>query len=116
MMFLAVLLIAFSVVDYWWNSDFYFGGRYDRRSQKFVFVCSPLRGVEYETNIRRVQWYCKSLMEEIHRFGKKIVPFASHAFFPYFLDDNVPLDRILDRKCALAFLAACDAIYVYVPQ
>jgi hypothetical protein len=111
----AATLILCSIVDYLWNRNFYFGGKNDQRKQKFVFVCSPLSG-DIKANILRAQWYSKTLMEEEYRFRRKIVPFASHAFFPYFLDDEVPADRILGRKCALAFLAACDAIYVYVPS
>jgi hypothetical protein len=110
----AGILIIFSIVDYWWNRDFYFGGSNDKRRHRFVFVCSPLSG-DLEANITHAQLYCKTLIENGDRFGKKIVPFASHAFYTYFLDDRNSTDRVLGRHCALAFLAACDAIYVYVP-
>jgi len=118
----AGILILFSLVDYVLNQDFYFGGKTTRRKQKFIFVCSPLRGEgkveEMGRNILRAQWYCKTLMEKrtIFKRKEKFVPFASHAFFTYFLDDKVPEDRILGSRAALAFLAACDAIYVYVPS
>jgi hypothetical protein len=112
-------LILFTVLDYYHNWDFYFGGRDDRRQQKFVFVCSPLRAEKEEVigaNINRAQLYCLNLMKRTAWRGQKITPFASHAFFTYFLNDNVPEDRALARECAVAYLSACDAIYAYAPQ
>ena len=110
----AVLLIA-TALDYWVNSDFYFGGKKERRSCSFVYVCSPLRGDEGDHNIRRAQWYCKGLMEApTSMLRRAITPFAADAFFTYFLNDNVEKERILRRRCSVAYLSACDAIYVYV--
>jgi hypothetical protein len=114
----AGILILCAVADYWLNWDFYFGGRKDRRTQKFVFVCSPLTNTDdniYIENISRAQLYCKNLMEWEGAFGQRVTPFASHAFFTYFLNDRVPEDRALGRECALAYLSACDAVYAYVP-
>lgn len=116
-LFASVLILA-AKADYWLNWDFYFGGRKDRRTQKFVFVISPLRNSEadlYKDNINRAQWYCLTLMNWRGRFGKKITPLASHAFFTYFLNDGVREDRALGVECTLAYLSACDAVYVYVP-
>ena len=117
-MLFAAWLILFTSIDYYFNWDFYFGGRDDRRQQKFVFVCSPLRaeGDAYKANINRAQLYCRKLMEWRSWRGRKITPFASHAFFTYFLNDEVPADRALGRECAIAYLAACDAVYAYAPQ
>jgi hypothetical protein len=111
-----LLLLGASVLDYAINSTFYFGGKGDRRCRRFVSVCSPPRGEENkDNNIRRVQWYCKELMESRKRlFHSEVTPFAPHAFFPYFLGEDAK-ERILGRRCALAFLAACDAVYIYVP-
>lgn len=114
----ATVLILGAIADYWLNWDYYFGGRQDRREQKFVFVISPLQNRElslYKDNINRAQLYCLNLMNWRSRFGKKITPLASHAFFPYFLNDRVREDRALGMECALAYLSACDAVYVYVP-
>ncbi len=114
----AGLLILVAAADYWLNWDFYFGGREDRRKQKFVFVCSPLDNTSpqvFKENIHRAQLYCYWLMEQNGRFAKRITPFASHAFYPYFLNDKVDEDRALGRACALAYLSVCDAVYVYVP-
>lgn len=112
-------LILFTVLDYRVNWDFYFGGRDDQRKQKFVFVCSPLRAEKEEVlraNINRAQLHCLNLMKRTARRGQKITPFASHAFFTYFLNDNVPEDRALGRECAIAYLSACDAVYAYAPK
>lgn len=114
----AFILFLVAALDYWSNWDFYFGGRNDRRKQKFVFVISPLRNNEselYKKNINLAQFYCKQLMLLQPRLGKKITPLASHAFLPYFLNDNLPEDRALGLECTLAFIPACDAVYVYVP-
>ncbi len=48
-------------------------------------------------------------------FWKNITPFAAHCFFTYFLEDKGK-ERSIGRQCALAYLAACDAIYVYIPE
>jgi hypothetical protein len=112
----ALLLAAFA--DYALNWDFYFGGRHDRREQKFVFVISPLRNAnseEYKKNINRAQFYCLNLMNWQGRFGKQITPLASHAFFTFFLNDGVAEGRALGLECTLAYISACDAVYVYVP-
>jgi nucleoside 2-deoxyribosyltransferase len=122
-LFASVLILA-TVVDYVVNREFYFGGRSDKRKQTIVFVCSPTIGkVGADTsrqaqeekcreNIKQAQLYCESLMKD-----RTIIPFAPHAFYPYFLNllEEDPTDKILSRYCGLAFLRACDAIYVYVP-
>ncbi len=114
----ASVLILGAVADYWLNWDFYFGGREDRRRQKFVFVISPLRNENmqiYKDNINRAQLYCLNLMNWQGHFGKRVTPLASHAFFTYFLNDRVGIDRRLGLECMLAYLSACDAVHVYVP-
>lgn len=111
-------LILITVMDYLRNRHFYFGGKGDQRKQKFVFVCSPLRAdteLAYRENITRAQFYCLKLMKWRGWRAKKITPFASHAFFTYFLNDDVPEDRALGRECAIAYLSACDAVYAYAP-
>jgi nucleoside 2-deoxyribosyltransferase len=116
--FAAVLLVA-GIADYVINLRFYFGGWNDWRKEKIVFVCSPFNGGpksepynqedHYRENIRRAQDYCREVMRE----GD--IPFASHCFYPHFLDYRKTKDAILARYCSLAFLRACDAIYLYVP-
>src|ERR1041385_1937325 len=120
----AIILILGGAVDYIVNREFYFGGRSDKRNQQIVFVCSPQLGnvsanesrqykeEQLRENIKRTQAHCKSLMKD-----RTTIPFASHAFYPYFLDIlNDPIDNIISRYYGLAFLRACDAIYVYVPH
>lgn len=113
---ISMLLIVAGLIDYEMNGLFYFSGKRHKK-RKCVFVCSPLKapsgtpqGKELEvlkTNIRNSQWYCRKM------FDKKLIPFASHAFYPYFLDDNKVLERKLAQKCALEFLVHCDALYLY---
>lgn len=113
--FAAVLFVA-AFLDYIMNREFYFGGRQDRKKYKIVFVCSPLRGSgakgEVAQNIRKAQKYCEELMIK----EKRVIPLAPHCFYPYFLNDENPEHRMRTRECALAFLHACDAMYVYYPK
>jgi hypothetical protein len=115
----ALVLILVAPADYVGNWDFYFGGRQDRRKQKVVFVISPLRNKTdfsiYKENISRAQYYCQELMKPQGRFGRRVTPLASHAFFTYFLNDGVGIDRRLGLECTLAYLSACDVVHVYVP-
>jgi hypothetical protein len=116
--FAAILLLA-AVVDYAVNRQFYFGGWRDRRKEKIIFVCSPYAGgspkdnnereIYYRENIRKAQFYCRELMKK-----PGLIPFASHCFYPYFLNYDKPKDAVLARYCSLAFLRACDEVYVYV--
>jgi nucleoside 2-deoxyribosyltransferase len=123
-LFASILILA-TIVDYGVNRDFYFGGKSDKRKQIIAFVCSPLAGnmsanapkeakeTQFREHIKQTQTHCKSLMKD-----RTIIPFASHAFYPYFLnllDQEDPTDMILSRYYGIAFLRACDAIYVYVP-
>ena len=123
------LLIAF-VADYWINSAFYFGDRTDWRSQKFVFVSSRLspesgtledkKEEEIKKNINLAQLYCKNLTGQKNIIFRNITPFASHGFYTYFLNElegeNKDKNRTIARQCALAYLSACDAIYIYIPD
>ena len=117
--FFGGLLIVAGLFDYILNRALYFGSREDKRKHKFVFVCSPLSSTDaavVKNNINRAQAYCHLLMQERATiFRKEITPYASHCFYTYFLDDSKDEDRIIGRECAVAFLHACDAIYVYVP-
>jgi hypothetical protein len=116
---IAGFLILAGVADYKTNYEFYFG-RIQYKQRKCVFICSKLKppsGLEAEAskrhiaeNIRRAQWYCR----EIYLSGASI-PYASHGFYPYFLDDGSQLERKLGRKCALEYLTHCDAIQLYTP-
>ncbi len=111
---ISLLLVLAGAVDYWMNREFYFGAvRYTGR--ECVFVSSPLTPTaaiegcgELAQNIRRAQWYCRKVLMS----GK--VPFASHAFYPYFL--NVESDRKLGRKSAHQLLAHCSTIHLYTPN
>lgn len=111
----ALVLSGVTIADYFANRAFYFGGKGSRRNQKFVFVCSPLNAHstdDVEKNINLAQLYCYNLMNQ----AGEITPFASHGFYPYFLDIKRTVDRMIGRQCAIAFLSACDAIYVYYPK
>ncbi|HZE64675.1 MAG TPA: hypothetical protein VE056_12380, partial [Pyrinomonadaceae bacterium] len=113
----AVVIGLAGGLDYWFNRQFYFGGWRDRRKENIIFVCSPFMGgaenpteSDYRKNICQAQAYCREVMKE----GD--IPFASHCFYPYFLNYDQKKEAILARYCSLAFLRACDAIYLYLPH
>jgi hypothetical protein len=112
---LSLLLIAAGICDYGFNYEFYFG-RMPFKKKRSVFVCSPFGrpegaigdDVNDVDNIRQAQWYCRELFE-----ARRKIPYAWHAFYPYFLNNSTLADGRLRRKCALQYLAFCDEIHVY---
>ena len=40
-------------------------------------------------------------------------PFASHAFYPLFLDEDLPSDRGLGLACEHRWLEACEEVWVW---
>lgn len=134
-----VFLFVFGVADYWQNRSFYFGDKDKLRKNRFVFVCSPFSGTTdaMRDNLKLAQFYCYKLLSENISlpkvsvvntqkypknpkgaskdrsfFANAITPFASHCFFPYFLGRSQKEQSIL-RECSLAYLRACDSIYLY---
>lgn len=73
---------------------------------KFVYICSPLRG-DIETNVRRAFGYC--------RFAAKlgVLPFAPHAMFSGFLDDDIPEERQTGMALGLELLKRSDELWVF---
>jgi hypothetical protein len=121
--FVGATLILATAFDYWANREFYFGGRDDKRKGKFVFIRSPLEAgdqsvdlpLRMKSNIRRVQWYCHQLTRA--DFGKRrsVIPFAAQTFYAYFLGCGDGASRVVAQACAIAYLRACDSIYIYLP-
>lgn len=77
-----------------------------------VFVASPWRAADApsrDANRERVLAACREAALAGH------APFAPHLLCPQFLDDADPAERALGMRAGLAFLAACEVVWVYGP-
>ena len=73
---------------------------------KRIFVCSRYAGdtVRYQAVAERL---CRRVIEAGH------APFAPHLLYPRVLSDRDPAERELGIACGLAFMEACDEVWVY---
>jgi len=60
--------------------------------------------------IGALEGFCKDLMNGQDK--PPIAPFAPQAFYPHFLNYNLPEESALGRSCAFTYLKACDEVYV----
>lgn len=67
-----------------------------------VYVCSPLRAVGTFT-----------IADNIAATRAGYAAFASHVFYPIFLDDTLQKERDLGMQAGLAWLRVCDEVWVY---
>lgn len=72
-----------------------------------VYVCSPLSGLEYTSNIDRAKDYSRYIVN----IGK--LPITPHIYFTQFLNDNDEEERKLGMKMGLELLDDCDFMYVF---
>lgn len=73
---------------------------------KMKFICSPFRG-NIEGNTKKAERYAVVLA----RAGS--VPIAPHLYFPRFLDENSPKERMTGIEMGLELMALCDEICVF---
>lgn len=73
---------------------------------KRVYIASPYKGSR-EVNIR----YLKMAM--LDSLSRNEAPYAPHAYLPFMLDDDKPLDRRKGMDIGLAFLGTCSLLAVY---
>jgi len=77
-----------------------------------VFVASPWRAPDaagQANNRRRALAVCREAVFAGH------APFAPHLLYPRFLDDGEAAERAAGMRAGLAFLAACEVVWVYGP-
>lgn len=72
----------------------------------FVYVCSPFRG-DVEHNVERARNYCRQISE----LGK--VPIAPHLYFPQFLNDDDPIERLRGISFGLELMLFCEEVWVF---
>ena len=73
---------------------------------KRVYICSSLRG-NVEENRKKAERYCRYAV----RMGA--IPYAPHAYFTRFLNDDVPEERDLGMCEGLFWLSLCSEIWVF---
>lgn len=73
---------------------------------KFVFICSPFRG-DIEENMKKAKFYARIAV----RTG--YVPIAPHLYFPQFLDENTPTERMEGIELGMELMACCDEIWLF---
>lgn len=73
---------------------------------KKVFICSPYRG-DVEKNIKAAREHAR--MAAIIGY----CPIAPHLFFPQFLNDNDPEERIKGITLGVEQMKACDEVWLF---
>ena len=73
---------------------------------KRIYVCSPYRG-NTTKNVARAQVYCRFV------YDKGYIPIAPHLYYPQFLDDNNPNERLAGMKCAKHDIGRCKELWVF---
>lgn len=75
---------------------------------KRVFICSAFRAEMEEKrqqNLDYARRLCNYAIEE------GCAPFASHLFFPQFLDDTSPVERSLGIRAGIMFMQTCQELW-----
>jgi predicted HTH transcriptional regulator len=71
-----------------------------------VFICSPYRG-NIEENMKKAKFYGKIVV------GTGRIPVILHLYFPTFLDENNPNERMTGIEMGLELMDSCDEVYVF---
>lgn len=72
-----------------------------------IFICSPYQG-NIEENKKKAAYYAKI----VAKAGN--VPVAPHIYFPTFLDEKNPNERMTGIEMGLELMDICDMVYVSV--
>lgn len=73
---------------------------------KKVFICSPYRG-NIEENIKKAKFYGRIVI------GTGRIPVIPPLYFPTFLDENNPNERMTGIEMGLELMDSCDEVYVF---
>ena len=104
---------------------------------KFVYICSPFRGTDYQfkkfmqergpkgtpteeeekairrfirdENSQRVKRICKAIACKY----PDIIPIAPHIYAPQFLSDEIPEERAAGIEMGLALLSKCSELWLF---
>ena len=72
---------------------------------KKIFICSPFRG-NIEENKKAAQFFAKVII------GTGRIAIAPHLYFPQFLDEDDPNERMNGIEMGLELMDVCDEVYV----
>ena len=79
-------------------------------SMKTVIVVSPF----HETVERSRRYHTTFAKLLCHRAAKAgVTPFASHLFYPQFLNEDDPADRELGLACEHGWIDKCDELWIW---
>ena len=73
---------------------------------KKIFICSQYRG-NIEENTKKAIYYAGIIAKS----GS--VPIVPHIYFPIFLDENNPNERMTGIEMGLELMDSCDEVYVF---
>lgn len=73
---------------------------------KKVFICSPYRG-NIEENTKKAKYYAEVAAH------CDAVPIAPHLYFPAFLDENVPSERMLGICLGIELMSDCNEVWLF---
>ena len=73
---------------------------------KKVFICSPYRG-NIEENKKKAVTYARITVMS----GD--IPIVPHLYFPAFLDEKIPNERMTGIAMGLELMDMCDEVYVF---
>jgi hypothetical protein len=76
-------------------------------TKELIYVCSPLRGVDYELNLKQAARYSRFVA------GCNAIPVTPHLFFTSFLQDRVRAERKLGIEMGLDILTKCSQLWVF---
>lgn len=73
---------------------------------KSVFICSPYRG-DIKENSQKTKYYASIAAH------CDVVPVAPHLYFPIFLDDNDPAERMLGISLGIELMKTCNELWLF---
>ena len=74
---------------------------------KKIFICSPYRRTQLETNIQRAKTACRILAT------MGVLPLAPHLYFTQFLKDEDAQERATGIRFGMEWLEAADEVWVF---
>jgi len=73
---------------------------------KKVFICSPYRD-NIEENTKKAKYYAGIAAQ------CQAIPIAPHLYFPLFLDENMPSERMLGISLGIELMRDCDELWLF---
>lgn len=86
--------------------------------KKFIYVCSPLKGEDFELNLKKAADYSRQVVIEggwldLSKPNLNYIPITPHLYFTAFLDDRRILERTAGMRMGVELLALCDEMWLF---